>query len=298
MLKSSSQISRNGHKVLPSVIVLYILFQIFVTTNTECNSNNSVEQSTLSSSTREYYLCAGFAFSVSAMQHLTKAIYYQNTDSTSSHKNFMLHMAAVTISMIAGSSSLLTYVYDYGTCQANKGNANQWSKWIVCTPLLAYIVISGENKEYLSFLDKILIISLFVVVLCMMFNHLTFTDYASDQILNILCCLLVIISALLALIKAFKLWNKSMSFFMSAVNNSLLKLTWGILPCLLILFLFGFFNVINRNFIQIGHVLLNVITNLLFLNFLVDEQIHVALKTTFLQEAEILANLERQRFLR
>jgi hypothetical protein len=298
MLKSSSQISRNGHKILPVGFVLYILLQMSVNFGTQCNNSNGSHEQLTHDRTEDYFLCAGFAFSVSAIQHLCKAICCQKTDSTSSHKKFMLHVAAVTISLIAGSSSLLTYVYCYGICRFNIEAANQWSQWIICVPLLAYIVISGEEKECLSFLDKALIISILVVFLCMLLNSFTFTNNAESRILCILCCLFLVIPMLLALMKAVKLREKSVSFFVSSMNNSLLKLTWGILPCLVLLFLMGYFNGINRDHLQIGHVFLSVIVNLIFLNYIVDEQIHVALKTTFLEEAEALANLERRTFLR
>jgi hypothetical protein len=301
--KPSSLISRNGPLLLPIVIIVYISLQLLVTYTTQC-----MDQNYFIPSTENYFLGAGFVFSISALQHLAKAIYCYNIESTSSHKKFMLHMAAVTISLIAGSSSFLTFVFNGGSCRTEiEGQASLWSQWIVCSPLLAYIAISGEEKHSLSYKDVGVIISTFVLVLCMLLIVFTFTTAEVDKILFVLCYISVIVSMLLALMKVNELskYNpkqllskKCMSFFILAMSDSLFRFTWGILPLLPILSFINDFGIISRTQLQIGYVVLSLFANWIFLNSIVDEQIHIAEKIRFREEAEMLANATRQTFLR
>jgi hypothetical protein len=302
---SSSLLNRNGSLVFSFAIISYILLQLIVTLTTQCTDNwhgNFVQF------TQNYILGAGFIFSVSALQHFAKAIYCYKIDSTSSEKKLMLHIASVTISLIAGSSSLLTYVYNNGKCQfIIEGQASLWSQWIVCAPLLAYMVISGEDKELLSSADAGVIISIIVSVLCMLLIVFTSTNHEVDEILFIVSCLSVITSMILALIKVYKLRRNSekdsfskisVSSLVLVMNDSLFRLTWGILPFLPIILFSYQSNIINRDQLQIGYVLLTLLANWIFLNSIVDEQIHIAEKIRFREEAAILANATRQTFLR
>jgi hypothetical protein len=84
----------------------------------------------------------------------------------------------------------------------------------------------------------------------------------------------------------------------TATNNTLLQLTCGILPILPILYLCRLYHLIDRNQLGVSNVLVNVFVYLIFLNSLVDEQIHVAEKIKSREEAELLANETRRTFLR
>lgn len=297
ILRTSIGIGENGYKICATAMVTHIFLQLVV--NLDGQQCNKFAPTLI----RDFYLCAGFAFSITAIQQIAQAVY-----STSNRKKFMLHTAAVTISLIAGSSSFLTYVYHYGTCQNGmESKATQLSQWMICAPLLAYMVIAGEDKESLSFLDIGVIISLLVVMFCMLLISFTFTNQDVDKIFFIFGFLTAILSMTLALIKIYGLREcngkyllseKSASFFFFAMNNSLLKLTCGILPSLPILYLIYYYQIIDSDQFQLGYVVLSVFANSIFLNFIVHEQIHVAEKTRFRKEAEMLANTARRTFLR
>jgi signal transduction histidine kinase len=302
-LRPSSLISRNGYVVLPSAIIIYVVLQLLVTYNTKCN-----DQKEFLPWTQDYFLGAGFVFSVSAMQHLAKGIYIYHNDSTLSYKKFMIHMAAVTISLIAGSSSLLTYVYNSGICQFDvEGQASLWSEWVICAPLLAYIVISEDDKGSLSYIDVGVIASITILVLFLLLIVFTFTDHATDRILFIFGCLSLLISMVLTLIKVivsrkdfgkYSRSRKTLSLFLLVINDSLFRFTWAILPLLPILLYIYDKRIINRDQLQIAYIILTLFAFWIFLNAIVEDQIHVAQKIRFREEAETLANATRRTFLR
>lgn len=300
---SSSLLSKQGHIILPFAAILYVVLQTLVKYNTLCDNHDPFAEWI-----SDYYICAGFAFSVSALQYVILAFHSYRTEN---FRNFMLHLAAATITIIAGSSSLLTYAYNFGgICQDALGiesQATQWSKWMICAPLLAYIIISGEDKESLSFADIGVIFSLFVVVLCMFVMNFKFTSHGVSVILFVISCLSVVISMTLSLKKISisqennmknLFLEKSVSFFTLAKESFLLKLTWGVFPFLLISYVMCKFGIIDRDALQVGYLFLSVLANMLFLNLIVYEQIHVVEKKKNREEAEMLANEVRRSFLR
>lgn len=291
-------VNRQGYRVCLLAIVAYILLQtLFMNYDPGCNVHER-----FAIWTNDYFLCSAFAFFVSAAQHVSKAICCCDIDSKANHKRVMLYMTAVAVSLIACSSSILGYVYNFDNCQGV-----QWSQWIICMPFLSYIVMLGDDKKSSSYVDVGVIILLFVVVLCMLVIDSTVTNKEADLILYVISCMSVIGSMMLALIKVKQLQEnkvksllseKASSFFVLAINNSLVKLTWLILPFIPIISLIDYYHIITRQHSLFGYVLLSVFSNLIFLNYIVDEQIQVAEKRSFLKEAGVMANAARRSFLR
>jgi len=291
-LQLPTLINQRSYLVLPSAIIIYVILQIIFSYDT---CDEAMEK--FSSWTQFYYFGSGFAFSVSVLQHSSKAYHCYGTGS--SQKKSLLHMAAATISAISGSSAILTYAYDYdGICEDALGietRAAVWSQRIICLPLLVYIVISGEGKEVLSTLDSSLIFSFFLTVLLIGLMN-SVTQYRDGVILFVFSCLLLISTMFQAFLKIEISSDKSL--FISATRNTLLMLTCGILPIVPILYLCRLYHLIDRDQLDVSNVLVNVFVYLIFLNSLVDEQINVAEKIKSREEAELLANETRRTFLR
>jgi hypothetical protein len=96
-------LSRQYHYVLPSTILTYILLQYVIGSRSNICSTY---REPASDSTNVAYYCAGACFFISGVQQLVKFFSYRNQSVGCMSRSIFL--AALTVSLIAGSSSYLT----------------------------------------------------------------------------------------------------------------------------------------------------------------------------------------------
>jgi hypothetical protein len=96
-------LSRQYHYVLPSTILMYILLQYVIGSRSNICSTY---REPASESTNVAYYCAGACFFMSGVQQLVKIFSYRNQSVGCMSRSIFL--AALTVSLIAGSSSYLT----------------------------------------------------------------------------------------------------------------------------------------------------------------------------------------------
>ena len=96
-------LSRQYHYVLPSTLLIYTCLQYFIGSKSNICSTY---REPASESTNVVYYCAGTCFFMSGLQQLVKIYSHRNQSVGCMSRSIFL--AALTVSLIAGSSSYLT----------------------------------------------------------------------------------------------------------------------------------------------------------------------------------------------
>lgn len=303
-IRAPSLLHRQGPYILPLVLLIYIILQILTGYNTTCTVSTP-----FANWTSYYYFAAGFSFITSTLQQTNK-IYssWRQSVLTGRSNEIMFYMAAITVSIIAGSSSLLTYSKDYGgICRDVLGidsSAAQWSEWITCVPLMAYIAVAVEDKERLTRNDCCVITGLFLAVFSGALMNFHLESYAVGVFLFLFGCLSLVASFFVVrslVIGGDNLFTgriRDEDLVAATKKASLTRLIYIIFPTFPISYLFGYFGTIDRDELYVAFVLLSVTAKLLFVSALIDEQVSVTEKIKTRREAERMVNETRRSFLR
>lgn len=306
-LKTSSLLNRQGIYVLPSVLVIYIVMQLLVGYNNFCTVSTP-----FAPWTRYYYFAAGFCFLTSILQHMNKiyACCWQNYTNPNYNEG-IFYMAAITVSLIAGSSSLLTYSNSHGgICRDVLGidsSAAQWSEWLTSVPLMAYIAVAVEDKISLTKSDCMVIFGLFLAVAFGASMNFKIENYAAGVFL-FLCGCVTLIGSFIIIRNLERGEGSDRGVHSSRMRDddimaatkkaSLSRLINVVFPTFPILYLVGYFGRLDRDELYVGFVLLSVLAKLLFVSALIDEQVMVTEKIKMRNEADDLVNDTRRSFLR
>jgi signal transduction histidine kinase len=283
---------------------MYILLQTLVGRSKFCTGSRPFSQWT-----SYYYFGAGFSFITSSAQQMSRtySCWRQNVCNKG-----ILFLAAMTISIIAGSASLLTFGINYGgVCEDIFGvesPAAQWSEWIVSVPLMAYLAVSVEDKLRLTRSDYFVISSLSFAVICGAVMNFKYESRSAGIFLFLLGCFSLVISFFhvrrskvqedLALDRVNLNRISDDEIIAESKKIFLTRLICAVFPQFPIIYLFGFFRILNRDQLYVAFVMLSVAAKLLFVSALVDEQIHVTEQIRVHREAETKFNDTRRSFLR
>jgi hypothetical protein len=306
--KTSSLLNRQGIYVLPSVLIIYIVMQILVGYNDICTVSTP-----FAPWTRYYYFAAGFSFITSSLQQMNKIFgCWRQNFMNSDHNKGMFYLAAISVSLIAGSACLLTYSNSHGgICRDVLGidsSAAQWSEWLTSVPLMAYIAVAVEDKIRLTKSDYMVIGGLFLAVLLGAMMNLKIDNYAAGIFLFLCGCLSLIGSFLI--VRNLESGGEGSDrgthgnrmrdedLVAATKKASLSRLINVVFPAFPILYLVGYLGRLNRDQLYVGFVLLSVIAKLLFVSALIDEQVMVTEEIKMRKEAEVMVNETRRSFLR
>jgi len=158
---------RNASAACILTLLVYISLQYFIFLNhfgpdPVCNDN--AQYSTVAKYTALFaFLC----FSVSIVIQVYLIISENMIFSKSSM--FSLYATTLTINLIAGSSSYLTYMYNWGgVCKDSFGvvtPAAQWPEWVTSVPFLVFITLAiDSNKKNLAFIDYFVIVGMAICI--------------------------------------------------------------------------------------------------------------------------------------
>ena len=164
-------LSRQWHYVMPTCLAAYVLLQILLSTQRRfCNHMEPFAEWT----THVGYGVAS-CFCLSICCNVVNAFAVESWAQRETEHLRAVYAGAATISMIAGSSSLLN-VFDDTVCRDALGldsPKSQWSEWLIVAPLLVYITIAIEDKRNLTVEDITII---FLMFLCVFLGFLMNAD--------------------------------------------------------------------------------------------------------------------------
>lgn len=306
-MPGTSLLSRQGVYVLASVLLSYIILQALTGYMSICSDGTP-----FATWTKYYYFAAGFSFVTSTIQQAYKlyCCWCQSLFTGRCEKG-VYYMAGMTVGVIAGSSSLLTYSIDHGgVCKDVLGvesSAAQWSEWVTCVPLMAYIAVAVEDKVRLSLHDYIVIVCLFIAVFSGAVMNFSFENQAVGVFLFVIGCVALVVSYLV--VRSIEIGGGSLNSDDNAKKKdadlvtatkkvSLLRLIYIIFPAFPIVYLFAYYEKLDRDQLNVAFVLLSVAAKLLFVGALIEEQISVTEHIRCRRDAESMVNETRRTFLR
>jgi hypothetical protein len=144
-----SLLVKNAPIACTLVLAIYIALQYLVLVNHE-GPNPVCNYDAQYSETAKYValfsaLCFIASFAIQMHLIIADKLYFLR-----SHM-FSLYATAMTVNVIAGTSSYMTYMYDWGgICKDYFGvvsPAAQWPEWITTVPFLVYITISIDTQK-------------------------------------------------------------------------------------------------------------------------------------------------------
>ena len=301
-------LTRQGWIVLPLCIVVYVVLQGLTSINGVCTAP---EYSTY---VTYYYFGAGFAFIVMTILMGKKIFEYHYYRGENGEFRGMMYMAAATISIIAGTASFLTSNANYGgVCVDVLGvssPAAQWSEWLVCVPLMTYMIVTIDDKSDLSFSDYMIILLMgFSVLVGFIMNfHMS---YGSGIFLYVFGCL-CLLGVLVFVVKAPHAIAPNSGFAAGAQTknkrhhdlgittrrNALILLIAVLFPLFPIIYLLGWLLVLDRDQVAVGYIMVSVMSKLFFVNGLIDSQVYLSDSLEADRKKEKLAQDSRRDFLR
>lgn len=189
-------LSRQYHYVLPLSFLTYAILQYYIGS---VSSICSTFREPVSETADTVYYCAAACFLVSGFQQVVKIATFKSEELGCMSRS--IFMAALTVNMIAGSSSYLTgiltislekslqkeltaYILSHplnvliiliasakygGICEDMLGVESvcgQWAEWLISVPLIVYMTIAVEDKKSLGWEDFVIIGSCFLCVFC------------------------------------------------------------------------------------------------------------------------------------
>ena len=308
-LSNSNLLTRQGYYVLPISIIAYIILQGLTSINDICLAPE------YGYSVSYYYFGAGFAFSVNAILNVKKVMEHYVHRGQNGEFRGMPFVAATTISTIAASASFLTSNVNYGgVCVDILGvssPAAQWSEWLVCVPLMTYMIVSMEQKPGLTLVDCMIIVLMGLSVLVGFLMNLS-VSYGGGIFLFIVGCL-SLVGVLLFVMKSSKsvvptsndhLTNDQITakkFHLLAQTNrrnNLILSVALIFPLFPVIYLLGWVHVLDRDQVAIGYIMVSLLSKLLFVSTLLDAQVYLIDSMEIQQQTEKLAQDSRRDFLR
>ena len=295
--------------MLPLSIIAYVILQGLASINGICVAPK------FGLSVTYHYFGAGYAFSISALLSGKKVIEHHLNRGQNGEFRGMSFVAATTISTIAGTASFLTSNANYGgVCVDILGvssPAAQWSEWLVCVPLMTYMIVSMEEKPGLTIADYTIIIFLFLSVLAGFLMNLPVT-YGGGIFLFIIGCL-CLLGVLLFVMKGRDVivpisndcltndqitTKKAHLLAQTNRRNNLIALIAIIFPLFPFINLLGWVHVLDRDQTAIGYVLVSLLAKLLFVSTLSDSQVHLTDSMDIQRQTERLTQDSRRDFLR
>ena len=302
--------SRQGSFVIPLSVIIYILLQYSIMSSSLCTTAESYAPWALN-----YYFAMSFTFFVAAFEQMMK-MWMCHKQSRFYHR--LLYMTAFAISIIAGSSNMLTYTHG-GVCKDALGVESpvaQWSEWIVSVPLMVYINIAVEdkNKELInSDLAVIMLTSVSIILGFMMNFHVPFTVGVIFFSLAILCFIaypsyLMKFSGESNKVK-FSLIRSNLSIVETRIREEedlikatkykyLSRLLFTLFPLFPFTYLLAYMKILDRDQAIVTFGMGGIITKMLFANILVDAKVGLSDRLDAERKSRKSAEVSRNTFLR
>ena len=301
-------LTRQGWIVLPLCIVVYVVLQGLTSINGVCSAPP------FSTYVTYFYFGAGFAFIVMTVLMGKKILEYHFYRGENGEFRGMMYLAAATINVIAGTASFLTSNANYGgVCVDVLGvssTAAQWSEWLVCVPLMTYMIVTIDDKSDLSISDYTIILLMGFSVLVGFLMNFTVT-YGGGIFLFVFGCL-CLMGVLLFVIKAphaiapnsgpateLQTTNKKhRDLGIATRRKALIVLVAILFPLFPIIYLLGWVLVLDRDQVAVGYILVSVMSKLFFVHALIDSQVYLLDSLEAYRKTEKLAQDSRRDFLR
>lgn len=157
----------SGRSACVITIVVYFLLQWLIYQNYYssvpiCRYDEALQYSPLAKSVS---LGAFVFFAIGCCMHM-----YEMFSDCSNGPNVTLHLTTFTIQLIAGSSSFLTYFYDWGGICKDQFDvvspASQWPEWATSVPLLVYVALATDSRRKKLRKKEIVIICAMTFCIC------------------------------------------------------------------------------------------------------------------------------------
>ena len=302
-------LTQQGYYVLPISIGAYIILQGLTHIQQVCIAEE------YGISVSYYYFGAGFAFSVNVLLSGKKVLEHHVHRGPNGEFRGMAFVAATTISTIAGTASFLTSNANYGgVCVDILGvssPAAQWSEWLVCVPLMTYMIVSMEQKPALTLGDYtiILLMGFSVLVGFLMNLPVTFGGGVFLFIFGCLCLIGVLVFVMKGRESVVPTSNdyltndqitakKYQLLAQTNRRNNLTLLIATVFPIFPLIYLLGWIHILDRDQVAIGYIMVSLIAKLLFVSTLLDAQVHLTDSMEIQRQTEKLAQDSRRDFLR
>jgi hypothetical protein len=308
----ASLLSRQHHYVLPGALITYVILQYLVGMKYQVCSPY---REPVSRTTETIFYCSASCFAITIIQQLIKIFSYQPytlRGEVTVEMSRSLFFAALTISFIAGSSSILTASIAYGGICIDvfgvESVAGQWAEWFVTVPLITYVTIAVEDKDRLENLDYLLIFSCLMCIICGFCMNNVGEFFFLGLILfvfawgSIVATVIAINRAAVLKLQAIPMDsminddNKELTSLLKMRSMSLLLLLNY--PAFALVHLFGYIGILDRDGVFIGYQLCGVLTKILFVGNLTEAHLVMFESINLQLSALKLANDTRRSFLR
>lgn len=308
----ASLLSRQHHYVLPGALITYVILQYLIGMKYQACSPY---REPVSRTTETFFYCSASCFAMSIMQQLVKIFSYHpftHRGEVTVGMSRSLFFAALTISFIGGSSSMLTASIGYGGICIDifgvESVGGQWAEWFVTVPLITYLTIAVEDKKRLENLDYLLIFSCLMCIICgFSMNNIGEYFYFGLTLLVLPWGSIVATVVVLNRAAALKLQAVHINSLGSDVNKEITSIIKMRSMSLLILLnypafgtvhLFGYMGILDRDGVFIGYQLCGLITKILFVGNLTEAHLGMFESMNLQLSALKLANETRRNFLR
>ena len=303
--ENSSILHRQGIYVFPLSIVIYIVLALLIGIEGGCHEPE------YSAFVNTCYFGAGTAFVVHTVLMGRKVLEHHYHRGEQGEFRGMAHVAALTISLIAGTASFLTSNFT-GVCVDVLGVSSpvaQWPEWLVCVPLMTYTIVAIEHKSGLTMADYAIILLMFFSVLVGLLMHFA-GSFGGGIFLYLFGCF-CIIGVLWFVVKdrAIAPTNEFLSnlqistqkyHHIAAANRrkALIVLVAVLFPLFPVIYLLGWLRAFDRDQVAIAYVVVSVVAKLLFVSSLIDTQVYLSDSLEADRKTEKIVQDSRRDFLR
>ena len=303
--ENSTLLNRHGIYVLFLSIVTYIVLSILISFYGGCNAPE------YSAFVNTCYFGAGCTFVVNTVLMGRKALEHHFYRGENGEFRGITYIASATISLIAGTGSFLTS-NGVGVCVDVLGvssPAAQWSEWLVCVPLMTYMIVAIEYKSGLTVADyAIILLMCFSVLVGFLMNFAA--SFAAGVFLYMFGCF-CIIGVLWFVVKGrgvaptndvlpYLQLSSQKCHHIAAANRqkALIVLVAILFPLFPVIYLLAWLHVFDRDKVAIAYVFVSVVAKLLFVSSLIDTQVHMSDSLEADRKTEKLVQDSRRNFLR
>lgn len=293
-------------------IIIYIFLQYSILSSSLCSNTKSFSPWAIN-----YYFATGYAFFMAACQQAMNILKCYKLPHL---YHGLLYFTAFTISMIAGSSNILTYAYSYGVvCEDVLGVASppaQWSEWLICVPLMVYVTIAVEGKE--RELTRGNVSTIILMFFCIFFGFILNFDLSFNLgifVVNLsaLCFVGSSVHYFLRrtqsprydecpqspqLSMADARISQEEALVKSTKHRYLLRLLLVVFPLFPAVYLMAYLKVLDRDQVIVAFGTAGIIAKLLFIRILVDAKIGLSQEIDAQQRSKKSADESRNLFLR
>ena len=220
----------------------------------------------------------------------------------------------LTVNVISGVSNALIWMSDIGgVCRDRWGvttPAVTWIEWIVCVPLLGYIVVTTKLQSRLDREDQIIIFGLFICILMgsllqttdNLFLSVTYLFFSSVSVTVVFITVYQSQNEIVNILKSRNDFQNKDDFgyhFLNATRRYSISCVFSVMMMSFPIVYYGrIFQVLSNDACHIGLILCSCFSKILFASVIVDTHLEVASPLVKLLAENIAINSSRRKFLR